>query len=162
MPIRKINIKQLQKQLDQFPQSQFGAIRKHDILTGIDIYCNENEEVLSIADGIIISMEIFTGEVAGSPWWNETKAVVVKSKEFFILYGELELSKDLFIGKEIKEGEILGTVIPVLKKYKNKNPHSMLHLEVYSQAPFYLIWNLNETKPKNLINPLEVLIKTNL
>jgi len=56
----------------------FGAIRKFDIHTGVDLYCDHGTKVYSIEPGLVISVENFTGSLAESPWWNDTQAVLIK------------------------------------------------------------------------------------
>lgn len=138
----------------------YAAVRKYDIHTGVDLYCNENDNVYAIESGVIIRSGHFTGEQAGSPWWNNTDFILVKGKSGCILYGEIQLSPYFLrgaIGDQISEGTILGKVIPVLKKDKGL-PMNMLHIELYK--PRYqgegVIWNLNTPKPEPLkdITPL--------
>lgn len=136
----------------------FGAVRKHDIHTGVDLYCNLGDSVFSIEEGTVISIEEFTGTLANSPWWNDTKAVLVKGKSGVILYGELDPS--VSVGQFLQEGQIIGNVIAVLKKYKGKTPTTMLHMEQYSSNITHsVIWNLNETKPTGLVDVTPILMK---
>lgn len=44
----------------------FGAKRKFDMHTGIDLYCTEQTPVYAIEDGIVIGVENFTGPNADS------------------------------------------------------------------------------------------------
>ena len=122
----------------------FGAVRKHDIHTGIDLYVPENTSVYVLDDGIVIDISVFTGQLASppSPWWNETYAVIVYhvNLNIFILYGEIQ---------------------PInLKKYKNK-PMSMLHIEAYSYFDFtkfpfiHPVWHHNQPMPDSLLNPIK-------
>jgi len=65
----------------------FGVRRKFDVHTGVDLYCENGDEVISIEDGIVVAVEPFTGEIAGFPWWNNTYAVAVLGKSGVINYG---------------------------------------------------------------------------
>ena len=56
----------------------FAAIRKHDIHTGIDLYCEPNSSVITITGGTIVCIEEFTGIKAGTPFWNDTKAIHIQ------------------------------------------------------------------------------------
>lgn len=138
-------------------QGRFAAIRKHDIHTGLDLYCKDGDEVRSIEDGIVINVCNFTGPKVGLPWWNDTDAILVKSESGVILYGELKTS--LKIGDIIKRGDIIGNIVRVLKKDKGR-PMDMLHLELYEES--YngggVIWNLGDEKPIQLKNS-EILIQ---
>ena len=129
----------------------FGSIRKHDIHTGVDLYCDHGDSVLAIEAGTVIAIEDFTGEKANSPWWNDTQAVLVKGKTGVFLYGEIH--PVVKVGDSVLEGTLLGTVIPVLKKDKGKTPVTMLHMELYSHdCTHSAIWNLDESMPAGLID----------
>lgn len=107
----------------------FGVIRKHDVHTGVDLYCNKGDEVRTIEDGIIIAIKPFTGEIAGFPWWNDTYAIAVRGESGIINYGEIMPSVYVSVGDTIEEGTVIGTVIPVLKEDKGK----------YHQPPCYML-----------------------
>lgn len=132
-------------------EGSFGALRRYDIHTGIDLYCENGDEVYSIEDGIISAIVDFTGPCAGSPWWNDTKAVFVEGMSGAVLYGEIEpLIK---VGDKIQAGDLIGKVIQVLKKDKGK-PLCMLHLECYTKGTTEPVWwYIGDTKPYNLQNP---------
>ncbi len=134
----------------------FGTPRKFDVHTGVDLYCDENEEVFSIEDGEIVAIEWFTGSKVDMPWWNDTQAIAIKSKSGVINYGEVVPNTKLSVGDNVNEGDLIGWVIPVLKKDKGKVPStSMLHLELYTEYDGnWTIWNLNEPQPNNILNPL--------
>ena len=140
-------------------QGDFGAVRKYDIHTGVDIYCDPDQLVVAVEDGKIISIENFTGENANppSPWWNDTKAVLIEGKSGVVVYGEIKPLDSIRVGDKVKAGKILGKVITVLKKDKG-TPMTMLHIELYKPGTKEtLIWNLGEPQPENLLNPLEYL-----
>lgn len=139
----------------------FGTPRKFDIHTGIDLYCSKNEDVFAIEDGEVIAIEWFTGKMVGMEWWNDTQAMAIKGKSGIINYGELQPHYDIVVGDIVKEGDLIGWVIPVLKKDKGKVPStSMLHLELYTEYNGkWCTWELGEDQPKNIINPLDLLKK---
>lgn len=141
---------------DSNSQGLFGAIRKHDIHTGIDLYCNSRDIVYAIEDGVVVNVCSFTGPEAGLPWWNDTKAVLIEGKSGVILYGELDTQ--LMIGDTIYEGDIIGMILTVLKKDKGR-PMNMLHLELYKNG--YRgdgeIWKLGEDKPEFLLDPTKLI-----
>lgn len=137
----------------------FGAIRKNDIHTGVDLYCEPEQEVVAVEDGEIVLIENFTGEFASppSPWWNNTKAVFVEGQSGVVVYGEIRPSDSVQIGHKVKQGDLLGNVITVLKKDKGK-PMTMLHIELYKPGTREsVVWDLGEPKPDNLLNPSNML-----
>lgn len=159
--------------------SSFLFHRKYDVHTGIDLHCPEGTEIFSILHGKVIAVENFTGESVGSPWWNETKAVVVDytvahkanidhvSKDnHYIVYGEIDPCVNP--GQIVAAGEKLGTVMTVLKKFKGTST-SMLHIERYCQpssVPFefadlpHTSKELEEysRQKRNLKNPTSLLV----
>lgn len=132
----------------------FGFKRKNHIHEGIDFYCEENDEVYSVEDGIVIDIKNFTGESVGSHWWNETQMIFIKHKNFCLNYGEIIVNKNIKIGDEINCGQHLGNVKTVLKKNKGR-PMTMLHIEMYEKNIKTSVdsWNLNNQKPIGLIDP---------
>jgi murein DD-endopeptidase MepM/ murein hydrolase activator NlpD len=141
-------------ELPENPQGLFGAERKYDIHTGIDFYCNEGDPVYSIEDGVVSKITQFTGEKVGSPWWNDTYAIMIKGSYLF-LYGEVK--PIVSVGDYVNSGQVIGNVIPVLKKDKGL-PINMLHLELYEldYNGDGVIWNFNSDKPKKLLDPTNI------
>ena len=134
----------------------FGYVRKHDIHTGVDLYCEENSEVMSICDGIVVRSGFFTGPETDSPWWNTTYYVLVETKIGFILYGEIDTT--LVEGDLVTEGSVIGVVRPVLKKDKGVVPStSMLHMELYNANVEPQSWALGEERPARLLDVGELL-----
>lgn len=139
----------------------FGVTRKHDVHTGVDLYCQAGSEVFAIESGVVEKVINFTGPEAGSPWWNKTSAIIIKGSLGWVLYGEVSTS--LIEGDMVQEGDVIGNVETVLKKDKG-TPMSMLHIELYNQLALDgVIWHLGEEKPRSLLNPTDLLlsIKTN-
>jgi murein DD-endopeptidase MepM/ murein hydrolase activator NlpD len=140
-------------------QGGFGAKRKYDTHTGIDLYCEPNTEVVAIEDGVIVGLEIFTGPNVSSPWWQETFAVLLEGPSGVICYGEIEYDKNtLKIGSQIRAGETLGRVLTVLRKDKGK-PMTMLHLELYPIGVHKSAstWEVEDEQPTDLIDPTPLL-----
>ncbi len=136
----------------------FGFVRKFDIHTGVDLYCLEKDEVYVIEDGVIVGIEKFTGEWAGSPWWNNTEAILIEGSSGVILYGEIEISSELRDKKEVKKGDLLGVIKTVLKKDKGKVPSNMLHIELYKKGTTESVWwKLDSQKPDNLLDVTDLL-----
>jgi len=136
---------------------------------GIDIYAPAGSKVISIDDGTVIGIGIFTTSNK-IPYWNKTNYILIKNQDKFI-YKYAELEKIIVkINDFVKGGESIGFVGNVLNlnkinsnspKYiqeiKKKNISSMLHLEVYSSMPKvtkeYLAGNwFGSKKPKYLLN----------
>jgi hypothetical protein len=134
------------------PQGLFGAVRKHDIHTGIDLYCLPGEQVLAIEDGVVVKVCAFTGPSAGFPWWNDTEAVLVEGETGVFLYGEI--NPCVRVGDILGAGNVLGNVKTVLKADKGL-PMTMLHLELYQHG--YRgngeVWELGKDKPEMLEDP---------
>lgn len=98
----------------------FGVTRKHDMHTGVDLYCNEGDEVRAMCDGKIVAIEWFTGPSVQMPWWNDTQAVAIRSNFGTINYGEVKANSDFKVGDNVKAGDLIGWVTPVLKKERAK------------------------------------------
>lgn len=134
----------------------FGSVRKHDIHTGIDLYCQPGTEVFAAEAGTVVSVVNFTGVAADSPWWNDTKAVMIEGVSGVILYGEIE--ECVMVGDKILAGQIIGQVKTVLKNNKGK-PMTMLHLELYAAGTTLPVWwHHSQPQPANLIDPTQQLI----
>jgi len=120
--------------MPQVPSGQvdgaFGFIRTHDVHTGVDLYCNQGDNVYAIECGEVVAIHDFTGTKADSPWWNDTKAIMIEGSSGVFVYGEIKEKEGLKVGDNIECGEIIGEVITVLQKDKGK-PMTMLHLELY-------------------------------
>jgi murein DD-endopeptidase MepM/ murein hydrolase activator NlpD len=150
---------QFHTEIPQLPHpGAFGKERKNHNHEGVDLYCENNDEVYSMSKGKVIAIEAFTGVHANSPWWNDTWCVLVEHDNFVLNYGEIIPDKSLFIGKNLEEGDLVGVVKTVLKKNKGR-PMSMLHLEMYEKGTKQPIkeWSLNEKQPNQLLNPTAIL-----
>lgn len=145
----------LKRQTHPIPpeHGRFSAIRRYDIHTGVDLYEDVGAPVFAMESGVVVNIEKFTGPSAGSPWWHETKAVLVEGKTGVFLYGEIEPTSNLKIDDKVEEGQILGTILQVLRNDKGL-PMSMLHLELYDHGTREsVIWTKEWNKPCNLRNP---------
>jgi hypothetical protein len=134
----------------------FGYVRKHDIHTGVDLYCEPGSIVYAIENGVVVAIEDFTGPEADSPWWNSTKAILIEGTSGVICYGEVEPSVEC--GSLVLAGESIATVQTVLKKNKGW-PMTMLHMELYKPRTTKTVWwKLNEKQPEELLD-VTVLLK---
>ncbi len=139
----------------------FGVTRRHDMHTGVDLYCQEGDEVYAIENGVVISIEWFTGPSVGMPWWNDTKAIGILGASGVINYGEVKPDLTLNVGDDVEEGQLIGWVVPVLKQDKGKVPStSMLHVELYTEYNGeWVLWEVDTEQPNNLLNPTQLLLK---
>ena len=132
-------------------QGAFGAIRRHDVHTGVDLYGDVDDEVLAVEDGVVVAVEDFTGARAGSPWWLDTQAVLVEGPSGVVLYGELEPA--VRVGDVVREGDLIGRLRTVLRHDKGL-PMTMLHLELYApRTRASMWWHHGEARPDNLLDP---------
>lgn len=138
----------------------FGVTRKKHMHEGIDLYCNNGDEVIAIEEGIVININAFTGEMVGSPWWNNTYCVLIEGKTGVFNYGELIPHKNLKIGMKIEEGQTIGHITTILKEDKGR-PMNMLHLELYKHGTKEHLneWSLQMEQADNLLNPTEHLLE---
>lgn len=138
----------------------FGAERKFEVHTGVDLYCPEGTEVRAVEDGVEVGVEWFTGPDANPPcpWWLPTRAVLVEGASGVVLYGEVETH--LVEGIRLLRGWLVGTVKRVLRHDKGL-PTSMLHLELHdpgttkSSHP----WELGGEMPSTLRDPTPFLLR---
>lgn len=135
----------------------FGAIRKHHIHEGIDLYGNDGDAVYTMDEGTVIAVYPFTGPSVGMPWWNDTWAVAVEDVAGVWVYGELVPT--VCAGSTLKRGDTIGHLTPVLKVDKGR-PMTMLHLERWKKGyvPYTFLWQLNQPQPPFLLDPSRPLI----
>lgn len=137
----------------------FACRRKYHTHEGVDLYCPEGTPVYAIEDGVVVAIEDFTGPKAGSPWWNDTRAVMVEGESGVINYGEILEAPGIVVGKAVKAGDLIGFVKTVLRKDKGR-PMSMLHLELYAHGIRQsFAWEPpDRPKPDWLLDPTPLLI----
>jgi murein DD-endopeptidase MepM/ murein hydrolase activator NlpD len=136
----------------------FGVQRKMHVHNGVDLYCEPSTEVLAVEDGIVVDIRQWTGEGAGSSWWNDTWAVLVEGESGAIAYSEIFLGYHS-IGDKIKRGQHIGFVKTVLKKYKGR-PTTMLHFQMYKHGHICAGgWDTNNPKPETLVDPTPFLLE---
>lgn len=160
MPIDLSYYHELEYQIpvDDHPGA-FGSKRKHDIHTGVDLYCENNQPVYACKGGKVVSIGDFTGKNCGTDWWEDTKYMMVDSGSYVINYGEIEPHDHLAVGSIIKAGEFIGRVkrvLPLNKLRKDIPNHScsMLHIELYKAGTTKPVeWKLGTFKPEELLDP---------
>lgn len=135
----------------------FGAVRKHDVHCGVDLYTKNGTNVYSMEAGKVVEISPYTGRLANSPWWNDTLVVKVEGPTGIISYGEINPSPWLRVGEYIKRESYIGDVEQVLpdNKLRKDIPNhscSMLHIELHNHGYIHkdMIWTLKEDKPKVL------------
>ncbi len=138
----------------------FGAVRKYDVHTGVDLYSTDGAPVFAVEVGKVVNIEIFTGPRVKTPWWHETYAVLVEGPSGVVLYGELYRPKNLKIGQRVEAGQPIGKVKQVLKTDKGRNPLAMLHLELNELGvPCAVeVWEKEGEKPCHLLDPTQNLL----
>ena len=131
----------------------FGAVRRHDIHTGVDLYAEKGTEVVAVEAGVVVLVEGFTGPNASdpSPWWNDTQAVLIEGASGVVTYGEIDARVEL--GQQVGAGQLVGVIEQsVLRNYKGR-PMTMLHIEWQRQgmrtSPW---WRLDEDQPDGLLD----------
>jgi len=136
----------------------FGVVRKHHVHEGVDLYAPVGTPVYAVESGAVVRVLPMTGPAAGSPWWFDTKAVMVEGRSGVVVYGEI--SPAVQEGRVIFAGDVVGHVIRVLRHDKGR-PTSMLHLELHRMGSrSCLDWNLPPAKPpEQLLDPTPHLLQ---
>ncbi len=131
----------------------FGAVRRHDVHTGVDLHCGAGQSVLAVERGVVVAVEEFTGPAAGSPWWLPTRAVLVEGASGVVLYGEVVPEGAMVTGALVAQGDRVGVVTRVLRHDKGA-PTTMLHLELYAPGVRSGVWwRHGEARPEGLRDP---------
>jgi len=138
----------------------FGAMRRYDRHRGVDLYAPIGTSVYAVQKGIVKDIRPWTGIKANCDWWNDTDAISIEGDDGLIVYGEIQVHSQWKTGDEVNAGDLLGTVLQVLKKDKGR-PTSMLHLEL--RKPGFLRnidkeWG--QTLPEGLLDPTPFLIRS--
>ncbi len=149
----------------------FGAPRRHDIHTGIDLYGKPGDPVYPFLPGVVESIHDFTGPDAkgrdGKPldWWLPTKAVTVRRGSQYLVYGEIIPNSDLKVGHKVTTNDSIGTLTPVLPPHKHRpdipnHSTTMLHLEWWQGRwdQRWDTWHHGEPRPVGLKNPTRRLL----
>ena len=114
---------------------RYGAVRRFDTHSGVDIYCELSQPVVAVEAGVVIGIETFTGPNSRpreTPWWNETFAILVRGASGVVVYGEVQ--PYVQVGDVVGQSWLLGSVEkPVLKSFKGR-PMVMLHLELLDSS----------------------------
>ncbi len=144
---------------------------------GVDIYAPEGSDVLSIEDGKVVDIGVFTSPEK-IPYWNTTYYILIRNKTGFICkYAELG-DVMVTVNESVKAGQLIGHVGVVLnlnkitdesplyiQEIKKRKKPSMLHFELYESIPDetkrYEGGNwCGDTQPENLLDPTGYLKST--
>lgn len=137
---------------------------------GVDIYAPEGSDVVSVEDGKVIDIGLFTSSL-WIPYWNSTYCVLIKNTTGYICkYAELQ-DVNVHVDEQVNSGQLIGHIGQVLnsqnvtkespsyiKKLLKKRKLSMLHFELHKAFPIqskeYLGGNwYGSKKPRHLVNP---------
>jgi hypothetical protein len=109
--------------------------------------------------GRVVAIENFTGPAAGSPWWLDTKSLLIEGEAGVLCYGEITPESSLKVGDLVTNGQLLGAVKMVLAKDKGR-PRSMLHLELHLPGTTRTTpWVHGTPRPMTLRDPTELLME---
>lgn len=144
----------------------FGAYRKYDVHTGVDLYVPECRAAFTVEAGTVVGLGTFTGPSANppSPWWNDSSYIMIEGESGVVCYGEIHCSwhgdgRDM-LGHKFEAGDLVGFPVQVLKKDKGR-PTRMLHLELYKHGyrgeP--VDWALGAPQPSGLLDPTPYLLE---
>jgi len=137
--------------------------RKHHTHTGVDLYTNDGASVYAVESGTVVGIEEFTGSSQQTPWWNDTKCVLVEGASGVVCYGEIDIDFGMKIGKKLKSGDFIGNVKRVLKEGKERpdiqgHNTSMLHIELYKHGIYRAFEEVGDNKSdwNDLIDPTPI------
>lgn len=136
----------------------FGIERVHDVHTGVDLYCAEGTAVYAMEDSYYVSSPYFTGERVGTPWWEDTDALMLAGASGVLLYGEIQFVALPSMHIPIRAGQLIGHVKRVLKNDKGR-PMSMLHMEryVHGTRGHVHVWPLGAERDPSLLDVTSLL-----
>lgn len=137
-------------------QGAFGALRGRYRHTGVDLYTGGPSNVFAVEAGTVVIVERFTGPDM-HPRWLETEAVLIEGPSGVVVYGEI--SADVKAGDEVRRGQRIGVVAPVLKEGAERPDipgHSryMLHIELHTPGTRATCdWLDGDPIPQSLLDP---------
>ena len=131
----------------------FGAVRKHDVHQGVDLYCPKGTPIYAVEPGRVTQVEQFTGAAVGSPWWLDTVFVAVEGASGVVVYGEIDPA--VSVGDEVGVDTHVGNVKRVLRKDKGW-PTCIFHLELHKPGSTISAdtdWTDVASPPPSLLDP---------
>ena len=145
----------------------FLTVRKHHTHTGVDLYTTDRQSVYAVERGIVVGIEDFTGVAQQSPWWEDTKCILIEGASGVVCYGEVTPSEYLNVGCKVSKGDFIARVKRVLKEGKERpdiegHSKSMLHIEVYKHGIHRAFEEVGDNKSdwNDLIDPTPYLLKS--
>lgn len=119
----------------------FLTTRKHHTHTGVDLYTTDGQSINAVEDGTIVAIEDFTGVSQQSPWWEDTKCILIEGASGVVCYGEMEPAMGMSVGRKVSRGDFIGCVKRVIKLGKERpdidgHSTSMLHVEIYKHGTY--------------------------
>lgn len=144
--------------LGKYLPAGFGARRKFNLHTGIDLFCNHGQMLAAVEAGTVVSIKDFSKNKNKSPWLNKTRAILIEGRSGVVAYCNVIERTGLTVGTKVEAGEIIGNVVRINKKQR-KNDICMLHLELYKAGTRKRVtWSYNYPKPPQLLDPSKYLI----
>jgi murein DD-endopeptidase MepM/ murein hydrolase activator NlpD len=138
--------------LGKYSEGGFGAKRKYNLHTGIDLYCKHEQPVAAVETGTVVNIVNFNSKNRPK-WMNKTKAILIESQNNVVAYCNVIENPECKIGTKVQAGEIFGKVISV-NKYEKKQDICMLHLEFYDYGTRKRVtWSYDWPKPIILQDP---------
>lgn len=141
----------------------FGVKRKMHVHNGVDLYSKPRQTIFAVEGGTVVDIRQWTGGMAGSPWWEDTWAVLVEGESGVVAYGEIDYDTTRYkLGYRIAVGDHIGWTRTVLKKDKGR-PMTMLHLQMYKHGHLCSGgWDTNAPQPDTLIDPTPFLLEADV
>ena len=146
----KISYKKKNGKYEGNPARSFGFIRESGerLHVGMDLYCNNQDPVICMEDGIVVDTQGFLGP---------TKAILIQHNDgLVVLYGEVTDGSwgSLKTGSKVSRGQQIATI------GKNNAGTSMLHLETYRKGTTKNYSWTQGTKPNDkILNPTKYILK---
>lgn len=140
----------------------FGYKRSYYTHPGVDLYCEPDSIVYAMESGVVTSAGDFTGAALKTTWWKDTKYVMITGESGTICYGEL--TPTVQVGWKIKEGDVIGIIVPVITKEQIRPEipghfNHMLHIELYEgKVEEPSDWLFPDSRPKSLLDITPLLI----
>jgi len=145
--------------LGKYSTGGFGSKRKHGIHAGIDLFCDHNQPLSAVEEGIVVAIRNFSKHKKNkTPWLNRTRVILIEGETGVVAYCNVVERPGLEPGDLVDAGEIIGKVIRINKR-KRKQDRCMLHIELYTQETTRrAAWSYNFPKPTQLLDPTDYLV----